>query len=109
MLAHQRGDAPSLRGWSHDIAAIADVCAQTRLIGFDEVGADDCPFQVAGDEGLCRHLHPNLPNLLLRALRRERIGVARPESLLQDRPKPWPIRLTVLTNLEHGTSQIRAP
>src|SRR5215831_20534866 len=111
MLAHQSGDAPSLRSWSHHVATITHVCAQTRLIGLDEVRAEDSPLRVARYESLCRQVYPGFPNLLLGTLRRERIRVACADRLLQDWPGNLPVRLAILPNCEHGMKQIqnRAP
>src|SRR5215472_2091610 len=102
MLAHQGGDTPGLRRLGHDVAAIAHVCAQRWLIGLDEVGAEDPPVRVASYEGLCRQLYPDVPDLFLGTLRRERIGVASADGLFEDRPGPWPVRLPVLADHEHG-------
>src|SRR5215469_1152171 len=109
MLAHQGGDTSALSCWSHNVATIAYVCTQARLIGLDEVGAKDSPFRVASYEGFCRYFYPSVSDLRLRTLRRERIGVARANGRLQNRPNLRPVRLAVLTNLEHGSTQIRRP
>src|SRR5262249_12220104 len=105
MLAHQSGDALSLRCWSHHIATITYVCTQTRLIGLDEVCAEDLPLRVARYESLCRQVYPGFPHLLLGTVRRERISVACADRLLQDWPGNRPVRLAILTNPEHALKQ----
>src|SRR6516165_8902809 len=107
MLAHQGRDTSTLSRWRHNVAAIAHVCAQARLVRLDEVGSQYSPIRVASYQGPCRHFDPGAANLLLRTLWRERVRVARAHDLLQDRPNPGPVRLAVLTNLEHSATQTR--
>src|SRR5689334_18329624 len=109
MLAHQRGDSPSLFCRGDHVAAVADMSAQTRLIGLDEVGAEDSSLRVAGYEGLRRRLYPDFPHLLLRAVRREGIGVASADGVAQHGPGARPVCGAIFPNLDHGTTATRAP
>src|SRR6516162_4794566 len=56
MLAHQRGNAATLRRSSDNVATITYVCAQAWLIGLDEIGAEKSTLRLDRHESPCRHL-----------------------------------------------------
>jgi hypothetical protein len=88
VFAHGGCNAFALRFGGNDVAAIAHVRAQLRLVRFDEVGAGDRTRIVDRDEGSLRQRNPCMANIVLAILWIERIGVARTKHVLQNLPSP---------------------
>src|SRR5262245_18660194 len=101
MLEHRTCDALPLRGSRGHVAAIGHVAAATGLVGAQEVRAEHAPTLLR-DESLVRLVVPVGKRVLPAEVGRQRVGLARAQDRLDDRPDRIAIFDSRGTDGQHG-------